>query len=95
MAVKFREYVLSVTECQAQPKMSPPLNPPGVPRPRPKVAHNWVKDFNLHKSPRFEVILPGAMWGGSPTFFGGKLEGPLRRRRLAAKERKAELSNLP
>jgi hypothetical protein len=71
MAVKFREYGLSVAECLAQPKTPSPRRPASAPRLRPKVVHNWMKDFHLRKSPPLGVILPGATRGGSPTFFGG------------------------
>ncbi len=71
MAVKFRQYGLSVAECPAQPKTSSPRKPASAPRLRPKVVHNWMKDFHLRKSPPLGVILPGATRGGSPTFFGG------------------------
>jgi len=71
MAVKFRQYGLSVAECPAQAKTPPPRKPASAPRLRPKVVHNWMKDFHLRKSPPLGVILPGATRGGSPTFFGG------------------------
>ena len=71
MAVKFRQYGLSVAECRAQPKASSPRKPASAPRLRPKAAHNWMKEFHLRKSPPLGVILPGATQGGSPTFFGG------------------------
>src|SRR5271157_4038389 len=71
MAVKFRQYGLSVAECLAQPKTSSPRKPASAPRLRPKVVHNWMKDFHLRKSPPLGVILPDATRGGSPTFFGG------------------------
>jgi len=71
MAVKFRQQRLGVAECQAQPKTSSPRKPTSAPRLRPKVVHNWMKDFDLRKSPSWGVILPGAKRGGSPTFFGG------------------------
>jgi len=57
MAVKFRQYGLSVAECPERPKMPPPLKPASAPKLRPKVAHNWMKDFHLHKSPPWRVIL--------------------------------------
>ena len=57
MAVKFRQYGLSVAECQPRPKTLPPPKPVSAPKPRPKVAHNWMKDFHLHKSPPWGVIL--------------------------------------
>jgi len=71
MAVKFRQYGLSVVECLAQPKTSSPRKPASAPRLRPKAVHDWMKDFHLRKSPPLGVILPGAIRGGSPTFFGG------------------------
>ena len=71
LAVKFRQDVLTVTECAAQPKVPPVPKPPDAPRPRSKVVHNWMKNFHLHKSPPLEVILPDATRSGSPTFFGG------------------------
>ena len=71
MAVKFRQYGLSVAQCPAQAKTSSPRKPASAPRLRPKVVHNWMKDFHLRKSPPLGVILPGATRGGSPTFFGG------------------------
>jgi len=71
MAVKFRQYGLSVAECLAQPKTPSPRKPSSAPRRRPKVVHNWMKDFHLRKSPPLGVILPDATRGGSPRFFGG------------------------
>jgi hypothetical protein len=71
MAVKFRQYGLSVAECLAQPKTPSPRKPASAPRLRPKVVHNWMKDFHLRKSPPLGVILPDATRGGSPRFFGG------------------------
>jgi hypothetical protein len=71
LAVKFRQDVLTVTECAAQPKVPPAPKPLDAPRPRPRMAHNWMKNFHLHKSPPLEVILPEATRSGSPTFFGG------------------------
>src|SRR5208282_708929 len=44
MAVKFRQYGLSVVECQPQPKPPPPPKPLSAQKPRPKAAHNWMKD---------------------------------------------------
>jgi hypothetical protein len=57
LAVKFRQYGLSVVECQPRPKAPPPPKPLSAPKPRPKAAHNWMKDFHLHKSPPWGVIL--------------------------------------
>jgi len=57
MAVKFRQYGLSVVECPTRPKMPPPPKPARAKTPRPKVAHNWMKGFHLHKSPPWGVIL--------------------------------------
>jgi len=71
MAVKFRQYRLSVAECQAQPKTPPSPKRESAPKPRPKVVHNWMKGFHLDESPPLGVILPQATRGGSPTFFGG------------------------
>ena len=71
LAVKFRQCRLSVTECQTQPKTALPAKRVIAPKAGPKVVHNWMKDFHLHKSPPMGVILPGAIRGGSPTFFGG------------------------
>jgi len=71
MAVKFRQYGLSVAECQPRPKTPPPPKPVSAPKSRPKVAHNWMKDFHLQKSPPMGMILPRTTGGGSPTFFGG------------------------
>ena len=70
-AVKFRQHRVRVAECQAQPKTPLAREPVIAPKAGPKVVHNWMKDFDLHKSPPLGVILPGARWGGSPTFFGG------------------------
>ena len=71
MAVKFRQYRLSVAECQAQPKTPPSPKSVTGPRSRPKRAHNWMKDFHLRKSPPMGAILPRTTGSGSPTFFGG------------------------
>ena len=71
MAVKFRQYRLSVAECQAQPKTPPPPKLVTGPTSRPKRAHNWMKDFHLQKSPPMGAILPRTTGSGSPTFFGG------------------------
>jgi len=71
MAVKFRQYRLSVAACQAQPKTPPSPKLVTGPRSRPKQAHNWMKDFHLQKSPPMGVILPRTTGSGSPTFFGG------------------------
>ena len=57
LAVKFRQYDLSVTECRVPPKTPPPPKPVRARKPRPKAAHNWMKDFHLHKSPPWGVIL--------------------------------------
>ena len=71
MAVKFRQYRLSVAACQPQPRT--PLLPKRViaSKAGPKIVHNWMKDFHLQKSPPMGVILPDTPRGGSPTFFGG------------------------
>ncbi len=71
MAVKFRKYPLTVTECPLRPKTPLPAKPLGVSTSRSKPAHNWMKDFHLEKSPPLGVILPRATGGGSPRFFGG------------------------
>jgi len=71
MAVRFRQSWLTVSECPAPSKMPPPAKVVSAPRLGVKVAHNWMKDFHLKKSPPMGVVLPGATGGGSPTFFGG------------------------
>jgi hypothetical protein len=71
MAVKFRQYRLGVAECQPQPRTPLPAQRVIAPKAGPKMVHNWMKDFHLHKSPPLGVILPGATRGGAPTFFGG------------------------
>ena len=71
MAVKFRQYGLSVAECQPRPKMPPPPKRESAPEPRPKIVHHWMKDFHLRKSPPWGAILLDATRGGSPKFFGG------------------------
>ena len=55
--VKFRQHPLEVTECPERPKTQPPHKPASAPKNRPKVAHNWMKDFHLHQSPPWGVIL--------------------------------------
>jgi hypothetical protein len=57
MAVKFRQYGLSVAECQPRPKTPPPPKPLSAQKPRPKAASNWMKDFHLHKSLPWGSIL--------------------------------------
>ena len=71
MAVKFRQYWLTVAECPAPAKPTAPPKTIRAPRPRAKVVHPWMKNFHLEKSPPWGVILPSATAGGSPTFFGG------------------------
>ncbi|MGD0223751.1 MAG: ISNCY family transposase [Terriglobia bacterium] len=57
LVVKFRQYGLRVVECPPRPKAPPPPKPLSAQKPRPKAAHNWMKDFHLHKSPPWGVIL--------------------------------------
>jgi len=57
LAVKFRQYGLRVVECQPRPKAPPPPKPVRTQKPRPQVAHHWMKDFQLHESPPWGVIL--------------------------------------
>jgi hypothetical protein len=57
LAVKFRQYRLSVVECQARPQTPPPPKPARAQKSGPKVASNWMKDFHLHKSPPWGTIL--------------------------------------
>jgi hypothetical protein len=57
LTVKFRQYALRVVECPARPKTPPPPKPLSAPKPRPKVTHNWMKNFHLHQSPPWGVIL--------------------------------------
>lgn len=51
LVVKFRQHGLRVVECSPRPKTSPPRTPPRAQKPRLKAAHNWMKNFHLHKSP--------------------------------------------
>jgi transposase len=57
LAVKFRQYGLSVAECQPRPKTPPPRKPVIAAKPRAKAASDWMKDFHLHKSPPWGMIL--------------------------------------
>ncbi len=57
LAVKFRQYGLSVVECQARPKAPPRPKPVSAPQPRPKAVNNWMKNFHLPKSPPWGAIL--------------------------------------
>ena len=57
LAVKFRERYVSTAECQPRPKTPPPPKPVSRPKPRPKAAHNWMKGFDLRKSPPLGAIL--------------------------------------
>jgi transposase len=57
LAVKFRQYGLSVVECQTRPQTPPPPKPARAQKSPPKVAHNWMKNFHLHKSPPWRTIL--------------------------------------
>ncbi len=56
-AVKFGQHGLSVAECQPRPKIVPPPKPVSLPKPRVKAAHNWMKGFDLRKSPPLRAIL--------------------------------------
>jgi len=71
MAVRFRQSRLTMAECPVQPKTLPTTKRLRVPAPGPRPAHQWMKDFDLEKSPPLGVILPSATRSGSPTFFGG------------------------
>jgi transposase len=57
LAVKFREHYLSTAECPPPPKTPPPPKPVRAPKPRGKGASNWMKNFHLHQSPPWGVIL--------------------------------------
>jgi transposase len=57
LAVKFRQRGLSVAECQPRPKTVPPRKPMSLPKPRAQAAHNWMKGFDLRKSPPLGAIL--------------------------------------
>jgi transposase len=57
MAVRFRKYDLHVTVCPAPAKMAPRAKPASAPKPGPKVASNWMKGFDLRKSPPWGSIL--------------------------------------
>lgn len=59
LAVKFRQQRLPVEECSVQPKAPPPAPVPRLRPPRPQVTHNWMKGFDLHKSPPLSAILAG------------------------------------
>src|SRR5205807_9433923 len=48
---------VSTAECQPRPKTPPPPKPVSRPKPRPKAAHNWMKGFDLRKSPPLGAIL--------------------------------------
>jgi transposase len=57
MAVKFRKYDLHVAERQAPAKMAPRAKPTSAPKPRPQVASDWMKGFNLRQSPPLNTSL--------------------------------------
>ena len=61
LAVQFRQRLLSVTECQPQPKMPPPAvqrsRTARVLRSPRAVRSQWMKNFNLQKSPPLWTIL--------------------------------------
>lgn len=56
-AVKFRQHGLRVEERPARAPMPSPPPPVSAPTPRPKVTHNWMKNFHLHQSPPLGAIL--------------------------------------
>jgi len=90
----FVQYGLSVAECRAQPKTSSPRKPASAPRLRPKVVHNWMKDFHLRKSPPLGNSAGRDTEAGRRSSLAANLRRPTGLLRLAAKERKAELSTL-
>lgn len=57
LAVKFRQHGLSVAECQPRPKIVSPPKPVSLSKPRAQATHNWMKGFNLRKSPPLGAIL--------------------------------------
>lgn len=57
LAVKFRQQGLSVAECQPRPKIVSPPKPVSLPKPRAQATHNWMKGFDLRKSPPLGAIL--------------------------------------
>lgn len=57
LAVQFRQRYLGVTECQPQPKVTPPRPSRAVKSPRPKATSDWMKNFNLQKGPPMWAIL--------------------------------------
>jgi hypothetical protein len=57
LTVKFRRYGLRVEACPPRPQTPPPPKRVSTPKPRPQVAHHWMKDFQLHMSPPWGVIL--------------------------------------
>lgn len=78
LAVQFRQRYLGVTECQPQPKVTPPGPSRAVKPPRPKAASDWMKNFNLQKGPPMWAILKSEKTGvppreriGAGRFFGG------------------------
>jgi hypothetical protein len=57
MAGKFREHGLSVGECQLRAQTPLPPKAVSAPQPRPKIAHQGMKNFHLHQSPPWGAIL--------------------------------------
>jgi transposase len=51
LVVQFRQRCLGVTQCQPQPKITPPRPSRAVKAPRPKATSDWMKNFNLQKGP--------------------------------------------
>jgi transposase len=57
LALQFRQRYLGVTECQPQPKATPPPKSRAVKLSRNRIASDWMKNFDLRKSPPVWAIV--------------------------------------
>jgi len=57
LAWKFRQHRRSVAECPVRPPTPSPPPAPRVLKPRARREHNWMRGFQLQKSPPLGVIL--------------------------------------
>ncbi|HEY6273991.1 MAG TPA: hypothetical protein VIX19_18580 [Terriglobales bacterium] len=57
LAVRFRQGYVSVAECQPQPRATQPPRPRAVKAPRTKTPSNWMKGFDLQRSPPVWAIV--------------------------------------